>query len=127
MPRTGQYFDVTLNQAHLNWGTEGESRITKRRNPFEVYLPINMDNARKFDIRTGEVFDGYSSDGFYQGPLKATGSQGPLKQFAKNLHKDGDLRTLGYWLKDRIGAKVGDKVRIEFTSEDSIKLTYLGS
>ncbi|WP_404332098.1 hypothetical protein [Mesobacillus maritimus] len=126
MPRTGRYFNVTLKSAHLNWGTEGNSRIVRKRNPFEVYLPISIENARDFNIKTGEVFACSSSDGFFDGPLKATGTQGPSKEFAKNFYKDGDMRALGYWLKDRMEAKVGDKIRIEFTDEDAIRLTYLG-
>lgn len=125
MIRTGQYFDVTLKAAHLNWGTEGESRATNRRNSFEVYLPISMDNARTFDITTGEVFSCASSDGYYEGMLKATGTQGQPRIFAKNFHKDGDLRALGYWLKDRKKVQVGDQVRVEFTSENSIILHFL--
>lgn len=126
MSRTGKHFDITLKSAHLNWGTEGDSRVTKQRNVFEVYLPISMANAKKYDIKAGEVFFCSSSDGFFEGPLKATGSQGPSKEYGKNFYKDGDLRALGYWLKDRMDAQIGDQVRVEFTNENTILLTYLG-
>lgn len=125
MDRTGNYFDVELKKAHLNWGTEGASRTSKQRNPFEMYLPISIDNARIYNIKAGEVFNGSSSDGFFEGALKATGSQGNLNQYGKNLHKEGDLRALGYWLKDRVNAQVGDKVRVKFIDEHTIKLSLL--
>ncbi|AND40652.1 MULTISPECIES: hypothetical protein [Bacillaceae] len=125
MPRSGQYFDVELKRAHLNWGTEGASRSVYRRNEYEVYIPISMDNARRYTIRPGELFHCTSADGFFHGPLKATGSQGKLLEYGKNFHKEGDLRALGYWLKDRHNAREGDIVRVEFTGENSILLQFL--
>ncbi|MCK2001038.1 hypothetical protein MZM54_06475 [[Brevibacterium] frigoritolerans] len=125
MNRSGNYFDVEMKKAHLNWGTEGASRTKKLRNPFEVYIPISMEFAKLYEIKTGEIFNCSSSDGYFQGPLKATGSQGNANEYGKNFYKDGDLRSLGYWLKDRLKAKIGDIVRIEFVDEHSILLTHI--
>ncbi len=127
LSRTGQSFDVVLKKAHLNWGTEGASRIIKKRNEYEVYIPISIHNAQKYNIKTGEIFDCSSDDGYFQGPLKATGSQGKKLDFGKNFYKEGDLRALGYWLKDRLKASEGDIVRITFTGENSMLLTFIKS
>jgi hypothetical protein len=121
--RKGKYFDVLLKRAHINWGTESSPHVLRNRNEYEAYLPISMEHARMFNMKTGDVFNGFSKDGFFEGRLKATGSQGKSKEYAKNLYKDGDLRALGYWLIDRMNAKPGDTVRIEFIEEDVIELT----
>lgn len=111
MPRTGNYFDVVLQPAHLNWETESRSNTPRNRNEYELYIPIRIVNARAYNIRKGEIFNCSSDDGYFEGPLKATGSQGPSKEYGKNFYKDGDLRTLGYWLKDRRHVNVGDIIR----------------
>lgn len=36
MVRTGNYFDVLLRQAHLNWRTAGSSRIGNIKNEYEA-------------------------------------------------------------------------------------------
>lgn len=125
MSRTGHFFDIELKEAHLNWGTEGASRATANRNPFEAYLPISIGNARTYNILRGETFTCTSSDGYFEGEVKATGSQGERKQYGKNLTKSGDMRALGYWLKDRMNAQPRDIVRITFVDENSIELTLL--
>lgn len=125
MSRAGDYFDVVLKEAHLNWGTKTRSNNARKRNEFEVYIPINIVNAKTYDIKTGEEFDCFSDDGYFEGPLKATGSQGDAYQYGKNLHKSGDLRALGYWLKNRRRVKAGDTIRLEFIDEHTLKLSLL--
>lgn len=125
MTRTGNYFDVTLNDAHLNWGTIGASRITGQRNSFESYIPISMHNARTYNIMQGEIFTCTSEDGYFQGLLKAAGSQGTLGQYGKNFTKSGDMRAIGYWLKDRKNAQPGDTVRIFFNDENTIEMSLM--
>lgn len=128
MVRSGQSFEVILKEAHIGWGTHGNSRTgTNSRNEFETYLPISLSVARDLNILTGEIFSCVSSDGYFEGDLKASGSQGISNQFAKNLSKNGDLRALGYWLKDRIKANPGDRVRIEFTDENSVVISHFPS
>ena len=124
MTRTGQHFEVVLKDAHLGWGKKGNSRSTVNRSEFEVYLPINSDNARTFDIKATEVFEAVSDDGYYSHNLKASGSQGPGNQYAKNFQSEGDLRKLGYWLKERRNAQTGDRIKVEFLGEHSVKLTH---
>ena len=125
MSRVGKFFDVELKSVHLNWGREGESRKSNERNIYESYIPINIENARRFNILRGEVFDCISLDGYFEGKLKATGSQGEGNRFGKNFTKNGDMRALGYWLKDRNGVQPGTSVRIEFIEENKIYISIL--
>jgi hypothetical protein len=97
LSRTGHFFDVVLKEAHLNWGTEGASRSSGQRNSFEAYIPISIGNAKTYNILIGETFACTSSDGYFEGEVKATGSQGDRKQYGKNLTKSRDMRSLGYW------------------------------
>lgn len=125
MSRTGNYFDVELKEAHLNWGTKTRSNTARNRDEFEVYIPISIINAKTYNIKTGEVFNCFSDDGYFDGPLKATGSQGDSYQYGKNFYKDRDMRALGYWLKNRRQVKEGDTIRLEFIDEHTIKLSLL--
>jgi len=126
MSRTGKNFDVVLKDVHLNWGTVGLSRSSLgKRNEFEAYIPISITNAKVFDIKQGETFECISDDGLFNESMRATGSQGDAKQYGKNLTKVGDMRGVGYWLKDRKKAKPGDTVRILFVDENVIQISLL--
>jgi hypothetical protein len=127
MSRKGKFFIVILKEAHLNWGTEGNSRSTRMRNKYESYIPISAENARVFNITRGEVFSSISDDSLFEGDLKATGSQGTSKEYGKNFVKSGDMRALGYWLKDRKQAVPGDKVKVFFKDEQVIELSFIKS
>ncbi|HDR4914384.1 TPA: hypothetical protein ROY02_003815 [Bacillus cereus] len=125
MSRTGRCFEVVLKDAHLMWGTLGSSRVGGSRSGYEAYLPIRMHEARTFNILNGEIFTAVSTDGYFDNNLKATGTQGPSGQYGKNLTPDGDMRKLGYWLKDRLNAQPGDTVRVCFESENDLTLEYI--
>ncbi|MGG4488127.1 hypothetical protein [Metabacillus idriensis] len=124
MLRSGNKIEITLKDVHLNWGTEGASRSARVRNPYESYIPISMEHAKRFNILKGETFECISDDGYFEGDMKATGSQGNLKQYGKNLVRSGNMRALGYWLKDRKNARPGDKVVIEFIEENKITISF---
>ncbi|MDI3540735.1 MAG: hypothetical protein PWP66_273 [Thermosediminibacterales bacterium] len=124
MPKTGDAFTITLKEVHLNWGTKS-SKGVRCRSELEVYIPIPIKYARKFDIKQGAVFDAESSDGFYNHGLLAGGSQGDNYQYGKNFESKGDLEKLGEWLKDYCKAEPGDKVEVRWTSPNKVRLTHI--
>ena len=56
--------------------------------------------------------------------LKASGSQGTDNLYAKQFQGSGNLKTIGSWYS-KIKAKVGDKIKVTFTSPTSIYLEKL--
>lgn len=125
MSRKGHHFDIVLKDVHLNWGKVGTSRSSGKRNEFEAYIPISSNYAKTFDIKQGETFECKSDDGYFHELICATGSQGDSKQYGKNFTKAGDMRGIGYWLKNRKKAKPGDTVRIHFEDENVIKISMV--
>lgn len=124
MPKTGDAFTITLKEAHLNWGTKSNKGV-RCRNELEVYIPIPIKYARKFDIKQGSIFNAESRDGFYNHKLLAGGSQGDNNQYGKNFESKGNLRILGEWLKINRKAKPGDKVKVEWISKNKVLLTHI--
>lgn len=125
MPNTGDTFDVSLQSAHIQWGTRGPSRVGQGRSGKEAYIQISGPNARNFDIRKSTVFHAVSSDGQFNHDVLASGSQGPNLEYAKQFEGHGNLKLIGYWLIDYCDAKPGDIVRVEFTSPTDILFTFI--
>ncbi|MEK5230497.1 hypothetical protein MHB42_01855 [Lysinibacillus sp. FSL K6-0232] len=116
MDRTGSFMSVELKHVHLNWGTTSNSG-TRRRDEFEVYIPIPIDDARRLELRRGLTF--YVNNQEFK--LRASGSQ--AEDLGKNFESDGNLKLLGRYLKIELGAQPGDIVTIYWESNTEVSIT----
>ncbi|MDQ1151191.1 hypothetical protein QE382_003175 [Sphingobacterium zeae] len=130
MPKAGDQFISTLKKTHLGWGTH---RYTNSRPAIknEGYIPIPSRYAKGFYItnlhetRQSNIYKFSTSDGYLiDKELKASGNTKKGDKFAKNLHGNNDLKLLGSWF-NHIGAKIGDKIKVEFKSSNEILLTKI--
>ena len=132
MPRAGDYFIVELKRSHIDWGNH---RYTDTRDPIdgEGYIPIPVNYARRFGIynsnhsNTGlgyNLFNCISSDGYFEGVLKAAGSKEAGDIYAKQFEGSGDLKALGRWFSE-YGARVGDQVKVQWVSPTDIIIELL--
>lgn len=130
MPNAKDTYITTLKKAHLEWGTH---RYTGSRDLIygEGYLQLPLKTARQFGIYSSNVagsnniFTCSSTDGFLKNvQLKAAGSTGENYQYAKQFHGNGDLKIIGRWY-EHIGAKVGDRVKISWTTPTNMIIEKL--
>lgn len=124
MPVAGNVYQISLLPAHLRWGTLGDSRRRTPRSPLEAYVPIPLRFARLFSIYSGSIFNGSTSDGFFNTQVRASGSAGDNLEYAKQFQGSGDLKLFGHWFQ-HVNAQPGDIIRVEFTSPMDILFTKL--
>ncbi len=122
MPKKGDEYTVALGKTHLGWGTH---RYTTTRDVIyeEGYLKIPKPVAEKFDIYMSNkvgvnIIYNFSTNE----KLKASGCSTKGDIYAKNFAGNGDLKLLGKWFT-HIKAKVGDEIKISFTSPTDIILS----
>ncbi|NFG28491.1 hypothetical protein FC777_15545 [Clostridium botulinum] len=131
MAVAGNSYTLTLNQAHLQWGTH---RYTGSRGLIygEGYLPIPAHVARSFNLynsnfqSTGLGFNEFnciSADGSFSGVLKSAGCSTKGDIHAKNFQGSGNLKALGNWFAN-INAQVGDHVEVTWTSPTDIIIRH---
>ena len=126
-------YELTLKPSHLEWGTY---RYTNSRGIVygEGYIPIpsdvaysnniyNQNGTGGKDILGENIFYCTSADGLYQGLLRAQGNQSDTK-YAKQFSGDKNLKAIGHWFY-QIGASVGDKIRVTWTSPTEIVIEKL--
>ena len=129
MANTGNFYIITLKQAHLSWGTH---RYTHTRGFVygEGYIPIPIKYARRYNIvnsnATGgndvlgqNIFNCRSVDEFFTGTLKAQGNSAAGSNYAKQLSANNDLKALGAWFV-HINAQVNDRIKVTWTSPTDI-------
>jgi len=131
MPQQGDVYTITLKETHLNWGTH---RYTNTRDRIygEGYIPIPRNIAIGFGIYNSNyesnhelgvsLFRCVSSDGNFDGFLKASGSMVAGDEYAKQFQGLGDLKALGSWFS-AVNAQVGDQVKVEWTSSTDVVIT----
>jgi hypothetical protein len=133
MAHAGDTYDITLKRSHLEWGSY---RYTNSRDIIygEGYIPIPADIAYSFelynkngtnekDILGKNIFNCRSIDGYYNGKLRAQGTQdNPI--YAKQFSGDKDLKSIGSWF-NFIQASEGDTIRITWTSPFDILIEKL--
>ncbi|QTE67649.1 hypothetical protein JNO48_10640 [Clostridiales bacterium] len=134
MARTGDSYTVVLKDSHIKWGTYRNTE-TREPVPLEGYIPIpkecavefnilNSNGTDKRDIFGQNLFYCRSEDGFFEGVLKAQGSSDAGDIYAKQFAENDNLKGLGYWFRD-IGAEVGSRVRVSWTSSDSVVISMV--
>ncbi len=116
MDRTGLFMSIELKYVHLNWGTTSTSG-TRKRDELEVYIPIKIDDARRLKLKRGLTFYVKGQDF----KLRASGSQ--AEDLGKNFHSEGNLKLLGWYLKEELGAKPEDTVTITWESKTEVSIT----
>lgn len=129
MARTGNSYVVTMEKAHLEWGSY---RHTDSRGVVygEGYILIPASYAREYELYNSNYTDGQdtlgknifnfrTADGFLSGVLKSQGSRNAGNIYAKQFSVDDDLKALGDWYA-HVNMQVGDKVEVRFTSPTDI-------
>ena len=130
MPKAGDSFIVCLKPSHIKWGTY---RHTDTRDLIygEGYIKIPRKDAEKFGIfndnhpTANPRYHCTAVDGSYSGILLAQGCSCAGDVYAKQFAEEGNLKGIGNWYRS-VGAKVGGKVKVTFTSSDSLEIEYLG-
>lgn len=131
MANTGDYYIVTLNKAHLGWGTHRYTN-TRLHIPGERYLPIPRADAIKIgifnsnetngnDVPGLNIFYCTSVDGYFNATFKAQGCSRAGDRYAKQFSVDDDLQALREWY-DYINAQPGDQIRVTWTSPTEITI-----
>ncbi|WP_407270370.1 hypothetical protein [Radiobacillus sp. PE A8.2] len=127
MPVAGDSFITTLKQPHLEWGVY---RYTSSRGIIygEGYLQIPIYEAKRLSIynsnHPGAIYNYNcnSKDGYLKNViLKASGSTTAGDVYAKQFQGSGNLQLIGDWF-DHVHAKIGDIVRITWTSRSDIEI-----
>lgn len=119
MDRTGKYFDVTLKNIHLKWGTTGMTDGHPRdRSNLEAYIPIPIHVAEELNLSRRLCFNVSNTD--FQ--VHASGSQGKKLEFGKNFSSVGDLKPLGKFLKGQLHLQPGNRVRVKWVSPDTVEI-----
>ena len=131
MAKAGNTFTITLQKAHLEWGTH---RYTGTRPLIygEGYLPIPKNIAIAFsiynsnktsgsDVLGSNLFNCTSVDGSFKCQLKAQGDSEKGDVYAKQFSANNDLQALGSWYNS-IGAQIGDKVKVTWTSATDLTI-----
>lgn len=134
MPKQGDQFIVELKETNIEWGTY---RNTNSRPQItgECYIPIPSSVAHQFgiynsnhtqgkDILGQNIFNARSTDGYFDGVVKASGNSQGGDPYAKNLSGQGNLRAFNDWFS-QMNVTVGTKIRVEWISSDDIIFTIL--
>ena len=134
MAKAGDSYIVTLEQAHLEWGTH---RYTGTRPQIygEGYLHIPRQIARALslynsnytggaDVLGKNIFNCTSVDGLFTGQLKAQGNSESGDVYAKQFSGNNNLQALGRWYS-AVEACIGDRVKVEWTSPTDIRIQLL--
>lgn len=120
MPTAGNSYTITLEQAHLGWGTH---RHTRTRDPIsgEGYIPIPKQFAQEYEIYNSNLpgahtlYNCISADGLFEGILLAQGCSEAGNIYAKQFAGYSDLKALGRWFS-AVGAAPGNQVEVRWTS-----------
>ena len=102
MPKTGDYYTVSLKEAHMDWGRHRYTH-TRERIEGEGYVQIPKRYAEMYGIHKGDQFTATFADGFPSFAARAAGNS-----------TAGDIL-----------AKIGDTVRVTFTAPDVVLFELL--
>lgn len=127
MPKAGDRYVVEVKPSHVDWG---EYRNPTNRNPVEgeSYVKIPAEYARKYNIKRGDIFIAYFSNGYPSIQIKASGN-GPCEgeiQYAKQFEGigKGACKALTPWYES-CGIEVGDCIEVKFLSSNEVVFSKL--
>lgn len=129
MPKAGDIFIVTLKPSHLGWGTFRYSD-SRERIYGEGYIKISKENAEAFNIfndnhaTANPRYSCVAINGIFSGILLAQGCSQAGDVYAKQFAEEGNLKGLGNWYRS-VGAQVGGRVKVVFTSANSLTIKYI--
>ena len=73
MPKTGDYYTVSLKEAHMDWGGHRYTH-TRERIEGEGYVQIPKRYAEMYGIHKGDQFTATFADGFPSFAARAAGN-----------------------------------------------------
>ena len=130
MPKAGDRFIVEIKPSHLGWGTH---RYTDTRDPIygEGYIKIPREYAGAFEVFNDNHtvanprYSCVAINGSFSGILLAQGCSKAGDIYAKQFAQEGNLKGIGNWYRS-VGAQVGGRVEVIFTSANSLTIEYIG-
>lgn len=121
MAKVGKY-EVIVKEAHIDWG---EYRNPTNRNFIsgESYVKIPSKDARRLNIKRGDIFTAYFQNGYPSMRVKASGN-GPYDgeiQFAKQFEGigKGACKAFTPWYHS-CDIRVGDRILVEIISRNEV-------
>lgn len=123
MPTPDDEYIVEIKPSHIDWG---RYRYTNSRDEIagEAYVKIPRREAKRLNIKRGDLYTAIFKDGFPSFTVRAAGNSFAGDIYPKQFQGDGDLKAFGYWY-EKVGAQVGDCVRVKFIATDVIEFTLL--
>ncbi len=134
MAQTGAHYEVSLQPAHLGWGTyrntgsrdaiEGEGYIPIPHNFAISQQILNSNGTGKQDVLGQNLFLCTSEDGRFNGYLKAQGCHQAGDIYAKQFAEAGNLKGIGSWYQ-QVHAQVGSVVSVNWVSDKHIVISIV--
>lgn len=126
MPKAGDSFTVTIKKSHIDWGDETRNPTNRDKVKGESYVKIPAEYARKYDLFRGSEYNASFTNGSPSIKIKSAGNGPADGKYGKQFEGigSGACKAFTPWYKS-CGAKVGDKVKAEFTSSSDIKFTLI--
>ena len=127
MPKAGDHYIVTIQPSHISWGVQPPRTPTNRAViPGESYVAIPVEYARAYDIYRGTQYSATFTNGSAPIKIKAAGNGTADGIYAKQFEGigRGACKAFTPWYIS-CGAKIGDKVLVEFISANDVQFTLL--
>ncbi len=126
MPKAGDSYIVTIQPSHIDWGDKPRTPTNRAVIPGESYVAIPVQYAKAYDIRRGTQYNATFTNGSTPIRIKAAGDGTADGVYAKQFEGigRGACKAFTPWYVS-CGAKVGDKVLVEFTSATDVQFTLI--
>ena len=131
--RTGS-FTVTVQRAHLEWGTHrytnsrgivyGEGYIMIPANCARMYNLLNRNGTNGEDILGKNLYYCRSADGSFYGILRAQGCNDAGVIYAKQFSGDKNLKAIGDWYYSQ-NVQIGDQIELTWISDTELLIEAL--
>jgi len=126
MPKAGDSYVVQIHPSHIDWGDKPRNPTNRPIIIGESYVAIPVKYARMYDILRGSTYRASFTNGSPSIKIKAAGNGTNDGTYAKQFEGigHGACKAFSPWYYS-CGAKVGDSVLVEFTSETTVRFTLL--
>lgn len=84
-----------------------------------------MDLCRVVSPTANPRYRCIAVNGIYSGTLLVQGCSRAGEIYAKQFAEEENVKGIGNWYRS-VGAQVGGRVKVSFTSSDSLEVEYLG-